>query len=301
LTANDSGVAFSTPPGLEESSQSSSYLAPEDLEMINFNPLYSFPFPELGTISTSQLNFCVSKLKNCVSSLVLDNRTLFMHPKILNIEIPEIYQDALSVCSLYMHKTTQNTGAVFQVLDSKVNYLVTASTFLPCDILSNLFALQALLIYQIIRVFDGDPRQRAYAERDFDLLDSWTLRLHANYFEAEQASAHLRNHPRWIVLESIRRTVMVSVLLRDLYGAMKDNVLTLVPLISQLPVSTNNGLWKRTEDSETEDEAVSEVIFTYGEFTQKWNEGCVTGIDDYGKTLLVACRHANGTRHFREE
>ena len=69
------------------------------------------------------------------------------------------------------------------MLDCKLVALVQASaSFYRVE--DNLLVLQALILYQIIRLFDGDVRQRANAERHLELLDSWTLRLQQNYFQA---------------------------------------------------------------------------------------------------------------------
>jgi hypothetical protein len=182
---------------------------------------------------------------------------------------------------------------IFRILDFKLASLVQQSSvwLSPED---NLLGLQALILYQIIRIFDGDIRQRANAERNFALVNCWTLRLHQNYFDTEQRSS-TETYKNWILLESIRRTIMVSVLLRDLFTAMKDGVCELVPLMTNLPVSSMGKLWNTADQGSWKGSSNSEALVTYGEFVNSWNSGTVTEIEEYEKMLLVACRHANGT------
>ena len=253
----------------------------------------------MESISQDRVDFCITQLKGCLPSFVLANRTLFLHPLSNEGSIPPIYQDALSICSLYLHRTSDNQKVVFQMLDDKVDSLVSNSSRFSYRPENNLIELQVLLLYQIIRIFDGDARQRANAERQFDLLDAWTMRLHRSYFEAEQSRPSYSSSRHWILLESIRRTVMMSIFLRDMHGAMKNNTLALVPLRCTIPVSYNSELWNKTDVAETDYVRPPPHLVSYSEFTSAWNAGGITCLDDYDKTLLVACRLAQGTNQFR--
>lgn len=184
------------------------------------------------------------------------------------------------------------------MLDDKVtSLLLNSSSFRPE---SNLIELQVLLLYQIIRVFDGDASQRANAERHFDVLDSWTIRLHKGYYEAEQSRPSYSCSRHWILLESIRRTIMMSIFLRDLHRAMKVKTLALVPLRCTVPVSYNSDLWNRLAITEAEVAGQPPNLVSYSEFTSAWNTGSITSLDDYDKTLLSACHIAQRTDQFGE-
>lgn len=200
-----------------------------------------------------------------------------------------VYQDALSVCGLYVQKTDRNQDTIFRILESKITALLQESVSTRVE--DNLVALQALILYQIIRLFDGDVRQRANAERHLELLDIWTLRLQQNYLQAVFSSKAGYDH--WVLIESIRRTTMISVILRSLYFAMRDGYCQLVPLLASLSVSTKSSrLWKMAEDEWHGAKRNSQVL-TYAEFTDEWNKGNVNGVDEYEKLLLMACKYAN--------
>jgi len=137
-----------------------------------------------------------------------------------------------------------------------------------------LLAVQTLIIYQIIRVFDGNIQQKEFAEQDFKLLENWTLRLQQACVEGP-----------WLLMESIRRTLMVSVIFRCLCKFMKDGLSDLVPMMAVLPVSENTAKWEGRESE-------AGPLVSYQSFVHHWNNGRVTTVDAYEMLLLKACRHA---------
>ena len=201
-----------------------------------------------------------------------------------------------------MQRTPNNQNSVFHILDCKLATLIQDSAFLLCQLKDNLLALQALILYQVIRILDGDVRQRANAERHLELLDSWTLRLHQNYFQVLSTPEKEATYSHWVLVESIRRTTMVSVLLRSLVSVIKDGHCEMVPLMRILPVSDTAQLWKVPE-TEWGNWGLEDMrkVSTYMEWAQQWNAGNINNVDDYEKLLLVTCRHATGTENFKIE
>jgi len=129
-------------------------------------------------------------------------------------------------------------------------------------------------------------------ERGLALLDTWTTRLQEDYFDAEIAS--FGSHERhWIMLESIRRTLMVSVFLRCIYKAMQQGGVTdLVPLLAILPVTRNALKWESPstdlqQDAYHEDDS----LVTYAGYVDDWNNGNVSVAGEYENLLLRACGH----------
>jgi len=188
------------------------------------------------------------------------------------------------------------------MLDSKLDKLIRNSTTSLGRVKDNLLALQALVLYQIIRLLDGDVRQRVNAERHLQLLDSWTLSLQQNYYQVLGMSEDKNSYRYWVLIESIRRTTMISVLLRTLCSVVKVGYCELVPLLSALPVSNTAHLWTAPDTEwRNQHSADNDEVLTYVEWTQKWNAGNVNEIDEYEKLLLVTCHHATGTQSFKVE
>lgn len=253
----------------------------------------SFNFPELAPISRYQVDFTVRRFQGCITQLIQDGKLPFIHHTSYRDEIPPVYQDLLGVSAMYCQKTPDNQRLVFSMLDKSLSRLTTSSN--PVSFEQLLLATQALIFYQIIRLFDTDLRQRKNAERQLKILESWTTRLqkmsvdcHDNLLLNKSAYEH------WVTLESARRTVLVSVMLQAIYSLLKDGVCSLVPLMSALPVSVDGRLWGMTEDewwqasSGREDQ---DQLITYREYVCRWRDGDAVQIGEYETILLVACTH----------
>ncbi|KAE8376382.1 hypothetical protein BDV26DRAFT_294130 [Aspergillus bertholletiae] len=93
-----------------------------------------------------------------------------------------------------------------------------------------LASTQALWMYQVVRVFDGDIGLRAQAERDMATLESWLLELE-NYRdnltemclldEAEVRGRAPKSWASWIMNESLRRTILMGYSFIAFYGLLK--------------------------------------------------------------------------------
>lgn len=135
--------------------------------------------------------------------------------------------DALSACALYQSSNTVNGPIVLRCIDAKLNALLGSPK--PTEPLHALARLQALLLYQIIRFFDGDTLARTSADATFNELQSsahalaghiiWDLPAtqestspSSSGFPASQFSLQ---DPRsfwkdWILQESARRTYLIA-------------------------------------------------------------------------------------------
>ena len=157
-----------------------------------------------------------------------------------------------------------------------------------------LVGVQALVIYQIIRLFDGDIRQRANAERHFPLLETWTCRLRslANNLMSDNSVAQWSLYQRWIFIESARRTVMMSTMVQGMYNVVKNGVCSLVPFLATLPISINGALWNMSEEEWWQSTlGLGSELLPYSEFVDEWSSGAAMQIDAFETILLVACKH----------
>lgn len=212
------------------------------------------------------------------------------------------YQDLLTTAMLYTQKSPSTQSLVFRILELKAKTLVSHFSNCPAwPIDDGLVAVQTLLVYQIIRLFDGDIRLRGAAERDFVHLENWTGNLQQTYLSSTLALPDAALYDRWVYLESARRTIMMSVFLQGMYAQLRDGACPLVPQLAELPMSITAGrLWRFSEDKwwdramRTEIEGSHGGLVTYREFVNEWNEGSVVDVDvDVFETvLLVACRYA---------
>lgn len=132
--------------------------------------------------------------------------------------------DVLSACALYASKNLVNGPVIMRCIDGKVNDLLTSH--IPMDLLSTLARVQALLLYQIIRFFDGDILSRSSADATFHELRSsaqalashiiWDPRSIPGELTVDGASTHFPSEAshliwrQWVIQESARRTFLIA-------------------------------------------------------------------------------------------
>ncbi|KAI1629912.1 hypothetical protein EDD37DRAFT_75124 [Exophiala viscosa] len=248
-------------------------------------------FPELAPITKDQVDFCTTQFQSCIAQLVQGVNLPFIHHTSYKDTVPCLYQDLVGVSAMYCQRTPENLPVVFAILDDNISRLIAkSSSWGPEELL---LGTQALIVYQIIRLFDGDIRQRANAERQSVLLETWTSQLQAalntfqNTFQLESPT-----HRWWVLLESARRTLLVSVMLQALYSLLRDGICTSVPYMATLPVSLDGALWgMSTEDWHKTALGAEGDPVTYREFVAKWVDGAPLQIEAYETILLVACKH----------
>lgn len=96
---------------------------------------------------------------------------------------PDCLQDAYTVTAAYTNSTPATKQLALRILQSRAAQLV--SNFKDARPLEDLIygpmtalsRLQALLVYTIVGLFDGDIRARGQAESNLDVLTSWATEL----------------------------------------------------------------------------------------------------------------------------
>ena len=166
---------------------------------------------KLGAVATTAMaaevfRQCVREISTYPDMFVRYGHTPFIHNHLYYEETPKPVRDAYSACATYLSKSPTNEKIVNQVLDSAVLDLLELPTF--ATVADNLAGVQALILLQIIRLFDGDIRQRAMAEQQAVILDLWTEQLR-NYATSEVYDPWTP-WQLWVFDESLRRTVLMS-------------------------------------------------------------------------------------------
>lgn len=147
-----------------------------------------------------------------------------IHPPRLSVKLKSSVLDVLSACALYASKNLVNGPIIMRCIDGKVNDLL--ASHMPMDFLSTLARVQALLLYQIIRFFDGDILSRLSADATFHELRSsaqalashiiWDPRVIPGDLSANGASTNFPSQAshsiwrQWIAQESARRTFLIA-------------------------------------------------------------------------------------------
>lgn len=124
------------------------------------------------------MSHCVTVMSSFHRDLAKHNSTFFWHPFLWRVkDVPTIIADAFTTAVLYSHKTSATTQFVFRIMDKHAKTLLDTCSGEPQSQHEALARVQAMLIYQTIRAFDGDIRQRANAEAEMELFERWVVDL----------------------------------------------------------------------------------------------------------------------------
>ncbi|ROW15079.1 hypothetical protein VPNG_03416 [Cytospora leucostoma] len=177
---------------------------------INFNPKDSVPalpwYLEFGTWELDQLHdedyerpyYCSSVLNKTIddaqawlATWVKTGACPFIHSRIYTYQIPRCIQDAYTALSTYQNRTPENKVIIQALIEERVKQLLGSqpkpnpraeddcpmsddSALTPFE---HLARVHALLVYQMIGLYDGDIRLRHVAEAQIPTLNGWLRQL----------------------------------------------------------------------------------------------------------------------------
>ncbi|KAI1436243.1 hypothetical protein GGR50DRAFT_693428 [Xylaria sp. CBS 124048] len=123
---------------------------------------------------TTPLYHAMKRVKGCPRDMATRNATAFLHPRLYHDYLPQCSISVFSTCVLYMNRTPENTAMGMRTLCQSARELViNGSLRIVLPPVEKLARVQALFLYQVIRLFDGDVTLRAQAEKDLALLRKW--------------------------------------------------------------------------------------------------------------------------------
>ncbi|KAE8387941.1 hypothetical protein BDV23DRAFT_160024 [Aspergillus alliaceus] len=219
-------------------------------------------------------------------------KTPFIHHRLYDAYLPDAIQDAFTVSTAYRAKTPETEDMVFRILESKAASLVKQD-HQTSTLQTLLAAVQALMLFHIIQLFDGDVRQRSVAEQNMNTLRLWSLQLQAQARDLPPALTW----QDWIIAESARRTVILFMMMESLYSVLKTGLCSNVRALSMLPFTSGTVLWDVHTSASwlVESDHLGKDTVLYGDFARAWQEGQVPGqLDGFQKLLLIPCM---GERH----
>jgi hypothetical protein len=164
-----------------------------------------------------QLQFALDETRRAIHTMASSMTTPWSHPLLYRDDMPRAMRDAHAGCAMYTTKTRANAPFVLRSLESFSDDLLASE---PAPTLrARLAHTQALILYLVMRLLDGDIRARAAAEKQLDALDASAFALlpHVDWdnlvppavdafiplYPAVRAAAAWR---AWAIHESARRT-----------------------------------------------------------------------------------------------
>jgi hypothetical protein len=188
----------------------------------------------------------------------------FIHRRLYEKGMPTCLQDAFTTFAAYTARTPAVKETILQIAEERSSALVCQSP--PTaggaeGILAQLARVQALFVYEFIRLFDGSVRLRASAEQQLPTLRRWvtemweavknyrgeddflgrrSLQWTANEFEKEY-EASLKLWKLWILTESVRRSLVVIDTIANTYQTMTRGWAECTGVVM---ITGRRGLWE---------------------------------------------------------
>jgi hypothetical protein len=229
--------AWQLPLSEVEFTNTATLLSPSHNENIFEFPQHPFNLPDLvsrqplhidsATNLHTRVNYCVRRLSLIPNVFALSGQTMFIHRQSFQTYQSPALQQAMSACALYCTRTPATNVLVHQVLQRNVQHLLSTTDSTSCSTPDLVAALQALLLYQLMRLFDGDIRLRAAAEDNEITTILWAseLRTRACALSLPLYPVATLTNPEdwheWLFNEGIRRTVVTTFLLCGGYNYLK--------------------------------------------------------------------------------
>ncbi|KAI0840691.1 hypothetical protein F5Y06DRAFT_261545 [Hypoxylon sp. FL0890] len=216
---------------------------------------YTLPPNQPTAVQDSMLQRFTDGVQSWLKRWVTEGSSPLHHRHLYREKMPRYVQDAYTAVTMYHTSAARDSDAnaearatALRILDDRVVQLLEdqaleTSLGKETDIFDHLSRVQALLTYQTIRLFDGDVRMRAQAEDLVPTLFLWTKQLldcakenltRPSRFLADIANSNSSSSSSsgtaysedaiwraWILVESVRRTWLVSNWLQEIYLYMK--------------------------------------------------------------------------------
>ena len=218
-------------------------------------------------------------MRQWLTDLANSGSNAFIHHKLYQSRIPKCLQDAFLCVTAYLNKTVANEDVVFQIIEHRVknfvedngSFVIDASLGLgnnnahTPDLIEHLARVQALLMYQIICLFDGNIRLRFLAEGYITVLTAWLQTTLERFKDTAcighhlladasttsdiqgQDDLHYLHQPgllwlSWAGAESIRRTWIASAAVQGSFMAIQKGEMT--PCLGGMVFTARKGVWE---------------------------------------------------------
>lgn len=229
------------------------------------------PYKQSDSLNGSLLE-STEKILSWLQQWVNDCSCPFIHAHLYKDDLPSCIQNAFTATAAYFAKTAANKGLILRIIEGNCNALLDqpevslddTNDTTASDTLRHLARTQTLLIYQIIRLFDGDIRSRAQAENSMDILLSWAGQLWESASKDAESTTYEKASMKdrcggvsdtnafsvdgsvpglwraWYVAESIRRTYVAIIFVQGMYQTLKQGWAFCPGGVS---FTVTNGLW----------------------------------------------------------
>jgi hypothetical protein len=142
--------------------------------------------PGTITFGDQALFYFIDKLLAWFKQWTTDGHCPLFHSKLYNSDLPPCVQDAFAAVVAYQNRTPATEKLVMRLIERRANILLQDQpredqhdglSVIMHETSDHLARTQALLVYKVIRLFDGDIRSRAEAESHISVLWLWASEM----------------------------------------------------------------------------------------------------------------------------
>ena len=252
--------------------------------------VYEPPLPlVLWTHDKPTIYYLAGSIIRFPATFAYTGGTPFMHPKLYEKRLPTQIQDAQFVTRSYSGMQESNRDPVLLALEPRLDQL-TRKLSKSNSFEDLLASVQALILYLSICLCDSDPRLQRLGQPHYHTLGRYTKKLWDTAPRSIPGS--VSPWQAWIIAESVRRSILISYLIRRVYCAtrMGNHVHTL--FVESLPFDFRTSLW----EAQSADAWASLVsgrcpsMVSYREYVNEYTQGRIDPRRLFETLLLVACQ-----------
>lgn len=280
-------------PGVGDNSDTAirgSESPPED-DGVNYCPFPPHSISQLVSIPAVRLIYCARKLKDCPIAMVKHSHTLFIRTSPTAGPLIQPLTSAYAACATYSCRTQDNMHIVKPLVMDTYRQLLLKQVSPSIEV--ELANIQALLLLHIIQLFDGEVDFRVEAESGLDTVRERVLCLQRRAGEDMLNSSEPASYEDWVLVESIRRTILTAVFVEAIFLSVRDGGCRTVPFMSLLPITASGRLWAATSETEWNKALTLVPMQTkpYGEVVERWSEEGHQGrLEGLQQILFAACK-----------
>ncbi|EXK80526.1 hypothetical protein FOQG_14961 [Fusarium oxysporum f. sp. raphani 54005] len=204
-----------------------------------------------GNAFKERAEYAASRLVHQVKSFAESGQTSFIHYS--QVSSSTALRDAFAACSLYTTRNSVNASLVASEVAQRAELLIKATdtaialsppnpySVMNLDLLPS---IQAILIYQSMRLFSDDSSQKIQAEQNAKSLARWVDMLRAQTADASSIlSKSGHGWKDWVRAESVQRTMVFADLLDSIYTFLEFGWYQPSSKIAKLSFAGQEAIW----------------------------------------------------------
>ncbi|KAJ5584597.1 uncharacterized protein N7459_004397 [Penicillium hispanicum] len=235
------------------------------------------------------IRFLVNGMRDFAASFAQNGKTAFVHPDVYDSGLPVAIRDVQALCKLNVQaEQEKRTGDLLPLLWHRSvkahRRFIHASSFeelLGCS--------QAFLLMQcILALHESDQGQ--YSENTSQIIEGVGRRLWQQ--APTQLPPTLSRRHAWLLAESVRRTIIVSLMLRSAYSLKKRKFSVRTPFVDALPFDLRTYLWDDYSEKDWSDSALDshDSMISLHEYSDAFESGRFHEVTPFGALIFAACK-----------